>query len=139
MVVFKDFTYFSSAQKFLSPKLHDGPSYFSCSSYCAQVMNKNLPVNFKSQASKRILPLKVCSISIHNIFYSAKSQGVTRVEHLQNQLRLRLTNQVNQLIYSLLQRTALFLGVLCFFLLARHLDYQLIIEIPKLNFEFLSC
>lgn len=45
MVIFKDFTHFSSDQKVLSLKLHNAPSYFSYNSYCAQDMNKNLPVN----------------------------------------------------------------------------------------------
>lgn len=89
MVIFKHFIHFSSDQKVLSPKLHNAPSYFSYTSCCAQDMNKNMPVNFKSQASKGILWLKFCSISIHKICYSSRSHGVTRVEHLQNQLRLR--------------------------------------------------
>lgn len=40
MVIFKDFTNFSSDQKVLSPTLHNAPSYFSYNSCRAQDMNK---------------------------------------------------------------------------------------------------
>lgn len=55
MVKFKGFTHFSSDQKVLSPTLNIAPSYFSYNFYCAQDMNKNLPVNFKPRASKGLL------------------------------------------------------------------------------------